>query len=526
MTKNIKNKEKKDLKKTKKGTKVEKLIQEEEGKVTKLPQAHDANLDLVPEDEEKEYKILDMDAFKKFLVEVKDFLFATSLEKSGYLETCEKELNKQVWNPVKFGFIVILMTIGFFAVWGGLAPLDSASMAPGYVVLSKSRKIIQHLEGGVIEKILVKDGDYVEKGQPLLILNSTRAKANLNATLWRLRYAVAVEKRLTAQEMGEDKIDFQSKYLDLEDPDVKKLIDSQAKLFETRKELLSSRVNSINAQIDQAYNEIKGYEKRYESETLKLNTARENYENALKLYNKNLDVKSRLNEYKIRLHDSEGMVSDIKSKIASLKHTIARAEAERATIQDEYKVETSREYRENHEKLLQYEEGYQEAQDTYKRTIITAPRSGIVTGLVYHTVGGVIPPNSGGGKIMEIIPQDDKLIIQAEVKSQDIESIKVGNKAKIQLGAYKSRLVPRIEGTVIYVAPDLNIDQQQRNPNQPPGYTVKIEIKKSTLAKVNADITLYPGMPATVFVVKGTRTFLEYLISPILDSFHKAFKEA
>ena len=154
----------------------------------------------------------------------------------------------------------------------------------------------------------------------------------------------------------------------------------------------------------------------------------------------------------------------------------------------------------------------------------------MVTALSVHTIGSAIRQNDK--PLLEIIPQDDNLVIEAFIPSNEIDSINIGSTAKIQLNAYKARLVPRIEGNVIYISAD-KFDKESpgmMGPGQPKlapmgYYKAKIEVTPEELAKVNTDIKLYPGMPVTVFIVKGTRSFAEYLYSPIKDSFHKAFKE-
>jgi len=144
----------------------------------------------------KNYKILDIKAFQEVLKETKDFLFGITLEKSNYVEKNEKEISNQIKYPIKFGLLAVAITLGFFGIWSALAPLDSASIAEGHVILSDHRKQIYHLEGGVVDKILVKDGDKVEKGQSLIVLNEARTKSELEKVLWQLRYAIIVDERL------------------------------------------------------------------------------------------------------------------------------------------------------------------------------------------------------------------------------------------------------------------------------------------------------------------------------------------
>ena len=192
----------------------------------------------------KNYKILDIEAFKKFLLETKDFLFGITLEKSKYVEVNEKEISKQIKMPIKFGLVVIAIALGFFGVWSGFAPLDSASIAEGYIKLSENKKTIQHYEGGIVDKILVKDGDEVKKGQVLVILNEAKTKSDLERILWQLRYDIIVDRRLTkslelisnyhngSDENTEDiMVGFESEYIDKSDPKVLSLLLVHIKLL-------------------------------------------------------------------------------------------------------------------------------------------------------------------------------------------------------------------------------------------------------------------------------------------------------
>ena len=301
---------------------------------------------------------------------------------------------------------------------------------------------------------MVKDGDFVEKDQPLIILEDTRAKASLNAALWTLRYAIAVERRLLADQDGTKEIDFTSPYLDAKDPDVKVLIESQKKQFLSVREYMSSSITRQEKQIEEFKNVIAGLKKSVESEKLKLEDAKETYDDMLKLYKKQLENKHSLNNQKTRMHDHESRIIEIKTNIVSNKQKIAQAESTIAALKDEHNVNVAKEYRENHERLLRGEEEYNQAKNTFDRTVIKAPRSGVIADSVYHTVGAAVHANA---KLMDLIPQNDTLIVEARVQPQDIESIRVGIGAKIQLAAFKTRLVPRVEGKVTYVSADVAI---------------------------------------------------------------------
>ncbi len=499
-------------------------------------------LDKSPKEKYKDYKILDFKAFKEFLSGVKKFLFGVTLEKSEYTEKNYKVLNKQIKFPIMFGLISIGVTVGFFGIWAGVAPLDSAVTAEAFVTLDNQKKVIQPLEAGVVEKILVKDGDIVEKDQDLIILNQVRASAELQKALWQLRYASAVDIRLQAsmklltdlQRNLDDKnfvpeieLDFSSKYLQDSDPEVLRLIQTQKDAFYSFKDFLLFSLHAFNKDIEGIKHEIISVEEAIKSDTEAAQTYEKEYARRNKLYQDKLETLDRLSSLKIELQKYKGSVLQNKSKIAAYEQRIAKAESEKRRFLEEYNVKLAEEYKRNHAEYLVDEGGYLHAKDSYERTVIKAPNSGIVKALAVHTVGSAI---RHAEPIMEIVPQDDNLVLEAYIQTKDIDSIYVGSEVKIQLAAYRARTMPRVSGEVTYISADRFDPQPGNSAHQHLGpmgyYKAKISVSQEELDKVNMDIKLTPGMPATVFIVKGTRTFAEYLYAPIKDSFHRAFKEA
>ena len=455
----------------------------------------------------------------EFFHTLKGFLFATSLEKSKYFIEIKSDIKKQVAKPIKFALWTIAVAIFFFVIWGGLAPLDSAIMAQGSVVFSGNRQIIQHDMGGVIKTILVKDGDVVTVGQPLIELNQTQAIASLNITLSQLRTTTAVEKRLIAEEIGQNEVDFTSNYLTRGEPEVERLIANQKQLFEIRRDMLKGKLDSMNQQIEQAQEKIIGEKGQLKSIQAQLVSARANANDAENLFKKGAVNKIYLMQAKSQLQQLEGEEYRIKASIAITDKSIVDGKIQLLNVQNDFMNRIEEEYKQNHVMLLEAEQKYLHAQEMIERTTIKAPVNGIISSLTYHTIGGVISP---GVKIMEINPQDDDLIIDAYVLPNEINSLRVGIPVKVQLNPYKQRLVPRIDGEVTYVSANTIIHEQAKQEF----YLVKIKIDNEIINQLNSDVKLYPGMPVTVFIIRGTRTFLQYFLSPIVDSFHKAFKEA
>jgi HlyD family type I secretion membrane fusion protein len=449
------------------------------------------------------------------------YMTAKTPGEAGFEAKIEKELKSTIRPPIKFGLGVIAFGIGFFIIWGGAAPLDSASIAEGVIIVSGNHKTIQHLEGGVIEKITVKDGDHVKENDILLVINNSRPKAELAIVTSQLNFATAVQARLHAQLNNYDKIYWDNETFDFSDDRVDEIIKIQVKIFESQTAELKGQLTVLDERIAQKQEENIGHEKQLKSVVSQLNSLQEELKDTEILFKKGLALKEKV--YRLRnLHDdSIGKEAQIKASIASNREVISETRVQKLNVQSKFQTELAKEIKENHSHLLEYTEKYNSIKDVLDRTVVKAPSSGIVTGLQYHTIGGVIQP---GGKIMDIVPQDQKLIIEAKVKTQDIDSIHLGLSAKVQLGAYKSRLVPRIDGKVIYVSAD-KFTEQNPGQAQPPYYLARIEIDEAQIANMTLDVKLYPGMPVTVFIVKGERTFLQYMISPIRDSFFKAFKE-
>lgn len=455
----------------------------------------------------------------EYVKDFKRFMTAATVEDAGYKYVVESDLRKAIKPGVKFGMYTIGFGILFFIIWGGLAPLDSAAIAEGVITLSGKRKTIQHLEGGVIEKIDVIDGQEVKAGMVLIELNSTAAKARLQVIDGQLVYIDAIEARLKAEQEGKEEIVFDPQLFDLSKDEIKKIVETQQTLFDVRKEVRKGHVNVLNERIGQYTEQLKALEiklKTMESQKLSLEEELENLES---LFKKGLALKPRLLEMRRQVDSATSAVAEINSNIFSAKESISEAKLQILNVDNEFQKEVASEFKENHTRLLEMNEQYNAAYDVLQRTKIAAPNDGIVTDLQYHTIGGVIGP---GSKILDIIPQDDKLIVEAKVRSQDIDSVHVGLVAKVQLGAFKSRIVPRLDGRVIYVSADATVDQHSGQSY----YIARIEIDQRELNSLNLDLKLSPGMPASVFIVKGTRTFLQYLLSPIRDSFFRAFKEA
>lgn len=437
---------------------------------------------------------------------------------NNILQPEKSEVLNIIRPAIIWGMIVTAGVFLFFGVWAGFAPLDSAAIANGSVVLSASRKTVQHLEGGIIQEILVKDGDEVTVGQPLLHLNATSANSQQELLLGQFRTAKAAEIRLLA-ERDDGEPDFDNPLLkDSSNSELQMLIDSQKKLFETKRAAVIGQVNVLQERIMQYNEQIKGLEAQTEEVKKQNGLIAQEVKSVAGLVEKGLEQKPRLLALQRRKSELDSEAAKHFSEIATIKGSISESQLQIINVQNEYLKDVMTELKEVQQQVSDLQEKIQASGDILKRTVITAQQAGKVTGLKYHTIGGVISP---GAPIMDIVPQDDRLIIEAHVKPQDIDVVHEGLSAKVMLSAYKSRFVPRLEGKVTQVSAD-------RFTNDKTGeyyFLARIEINEGALEKLSENIVLYPGMPAEAFITTGEGTFLQYLASPIIDSLRRSFKE-
>ncbi|MFN7038072.1 MAG: HlyD family type I secretion periplasmic adaptor subunit [Alphaproteobacteria bacterium] len=424
--------------------------------------------------------------------------------------------------PILFGVWVSFITFIVCGIWGALAPINSAAIAQGLVVVESEKKIIQHLEGGIVKEINVKNGDIVKAGQPLIVLEDTRAKTALQSTLANLRTLKATEARLIAERDEAAEITFDKEILDDKDPTIDKVIDIQRRIFNARKEALNGRVEALKKRVEQQEKIVKSYEAQLNSSRAQLRYTNEQLEAVRQLVEKSQATKPRLLELQSKVAYYEGNIGEYIAKIAQANHSISEHEIELINIKTNFLNEIVKELKDVQTQISNYEEEVKARADTLNRTVITSPQNGRVNDLQIHTVGAVIAAQ-GGQKLMEIIPDNDKLVIDAQIRPEDIDLVHEGLVASVKLLAFKSRTTPSLDGLVTRVSAETI---QSRYEGGRPYYQARIEIdEKQFEAKKLKNLKLYPGMPAQIFIVTGSRTLLKYILDPVIDSIRKSFRE-
>lgn len=419
---------------------------------------------------------------------------------------------------ILFGLLVILVMFGGLGTWAATAPLDSAVIAPGTVIVESNRKDIQHLEGGIVHEILVDEGDIVKAGDVLLRLDATKASANASLFRKNLNEVLALEARLYAEQMEADSIDFPEELeRHADDPDVRELMKNQREQFLERRRSLDGQIAILNQRIQQFRQEIAGLKAQHDSQLRQLEIYKDELVGLRELFEKGYYPRTRILAMEREVAALEGNVGLTVSDMARAEKGIGETELQIIQTRQKFREEVVARLRETRNEMGQIREKLVVAEDTLSRIDIRAPLAGSVQNIQVHTEGGVVRP---GDTLMEIVPLDDRLVIEGQVSPTDIDAVHVGLEAEVRLSALSMRSTPIILGTVTTVSSDRIVDEQKNTAY----FRIQVVVPDEELSKLG-DQTLTAGMPADVVVKIGERTMLDYIVKPMTDYFAKAFTE-
>ena len=428
------------------------------------------------------------------------------------------ELPIQPRATIFFGFVMVLLMLGGFVTWATLAPLAEAVVASGMVKVDSSRKQIQHLEGGIVKDILVRDGDHVTQGDILVRLDETRAAASVAILRDGHAEAVAQEARLLAERDNLENIVFPEALMARSgDPKVRGVLNSQKILWEARRSALEGEVQILEKQVAQLREDIVGYQGQIAAKSKQLAFVRDELGSVRELQKKGLSGKQRLLELEREAADLEGDRAELKSQISATETEIARKELEIFQVGKSFRQIVVDELKKVQAGINDFRERLNAAEHLYSQTEVRAPVDGVVVGSGVHTIGGVIPP---GGTLLELVPVNDKLIIEAKINPQDIDKVQAGLPVGIKLTAFNQRTTPELAGELRYVSADVLQDPQ----NEMTYFVSRIEVPEEQVKRLG-DKELQPGMMAEVFIRTGERTMADYLLQPLEDSFRRAWLE-
>ncbi|AND91962.1 aprE [Bradyrhizobium diazoefficiens USDA 110] len=416
------------------------------------------------------------------------------------------------------GNLLVLCFMLGLGTWASLAPLESAAIASGVLESESSRKTIQHLEGGIIRKILVSDGDIVRSGQTLIALDDTRAGSEMQSLQGQFWDAAARAARLQAEQQRFERIAIP----DALEQDSRQngvaaaAVSAQQFIFQARMQVHESQLAVIRERRHQVEKEIEGLKAQETATGQRVDIVREELDMVATLVNKGLERRPRLLNLQRELADVEGRRGEIAAQIARAGQVISEQQATLFKLESERQNEIAQSLREAQNQIFQLRERLLAARDQLSRTEVKAPEDGVITDLRVHTAGGVI---GAGAPLMDLVPRQDRLIVTARLRPEDIDVVHPGLSAEVHLVPYNQRRVPRLKGTVVHISADRLLDKRTDQPY----YATKIRIDDGQIAA--NDIQIVPGMPVQVFITTGRGTVALYALRPLLDSFRGAFRE-
>ncbi|MDJ0685093.1 MAG: HlyD family type I secretion periplasmic adaptor subunit [Alphaproteobacteria bacterium] len=424
----------------------------------------------------------------------------------------------RIGGPLLIGLLLIGAFFGGFGAWSIKTELDSAAVAPGVLMVETNRKTVKHLEGGIVGEILVREGDAVQADQLLFRLDATQAAARLDLLSSRQVTALAREARLKAEQVGAAAIDFPPRIADAS-PDSAVAVTRAAEeaIFEARRRSREGQVSILNQQIAAFREEIIGLEGQIAAQGKQIELITEEIADLEQLFEKGLARKARMLLMQREQVEIEGQRAQHRAEIARIRQAIGETKIRINELTVEFVNAVVAELSEVQAELLDLEEQVRAARDVLVRTDIKSPADGVVIGLTAHTVGGVIGP---GEAILEIVPQDEKLVIDARVDPVDADIVLPGLEAQISFSAFSSRDNNPSRGIVTWVSGDGILDDQTGARY----YLARVEIDKEGLVGVELG-DLRPGMLADVFILTGKQRPIDYLIDPLTRNLQKSLRE-
>ena len=419
----------------------------------------------------------------------------------------------------RFGMRIFMLAIVPLAVFVCLAPLSMAVVAPAHVKVDLNRRPIQHLEGGIVRQVLVRDGQRVRAGEPVLMLGDVGVDADRN----RLAYRAVVERaglaRLESEQMRAAALRFPDDLREAagRDPRVAQAMAKEASLFTSRRSSLDSEVALMRTQRAQVGSE---------AEALRAQIA--NIERSLALQRQDLELNRGLQRDSFisgaRLSQIEATVADYASKVDERRSELARAHGRIADIdlriralQNAYVQTASDEVKASVARLTDIDQEMRKTDDAASRQVVVAPTGGEIIDLKFTSPGAVVRP---GDSIAEIVPSDARLMLEAHIRPEEINHVQLHQKARIKFTALKYRGAPMVEGEVTYISGDRLVDKGTGQSY----FSVLVAADDKALAATR-EVKLQAGMSAEVYIDGTSQTPLQYLVEPVMSTIRKAGRQ-
>lgn len=430
------------------------------------------------------------------------------------------DVPRSVRYHVMFGAFLLIFAFGGFGVWAFRAPLAAAVISQGSFVATGSNKIVQHLEGGIIKEILVKEGDSVIAGQPIVLLDETSALAAERELFLRQVRLEAMEARIFAEYERKDELIYPEALEQLRsDFNIAAMLDGQQIIFDSAAQQLRNDIALLNQSIEAISVRSIGYEEQLKATRAQLQILREDTAAKQTLVDKGLIRRSEFNTLRRALAEAEGQIGRLVSEIDEITAVKLRYKSQIQQTISEHRGAALDKLQVVQSELESVREQARTAENILRRAEVVAPVSGTVVRLHYHTSGGVVET---GKAIAEILPTGEPLIIEVQIPRANIDVVRKGQEATVRLTALNQRTTPILKGKVFYVSADAILDRGQEVPKEI--YVARVSVPPSEMDRVRG-FTPTPGMPAEIMIQTEERTFIQYLMKPVTDSMIRAFRE-
>jgi HlyD family type I secretion membrane fusion protein len=414
------------------------------------------------------------------------------------------------------GLFIIAAGIIGLGGWTVVAPLSGAIVAPAFVKVDLNRKVVQHQEGGIVREIRARDGDTVKQGQPLVVIEDVRVDSTLDLLSIQLIAERAKAARLTAEAAYAPKVAFPHDILRRErETRVTEILERERALFRSRREAVESQVAALRGQVRETQSEAVALGEQIAAEERALGLQKEELKANEELLKQNYVQKTRILTLQRAVAEYEARHSEHRAELSRSRQKAAELDLRIITAQNVYKQTAVDDLKETTARILDVEERLRPSRDAAARQQVLAPIAGEVVGLRVFTPGAVVGPRD---VLMEIVPAEKTLILEARIRPEDINHVAKGTAADIRLTAYKQRTTPLVVGRVSYVSGDRLVDTQNNNA---PYYVAQIEVAPASLG----ELKMQAGMPAEVFIRTDSRTALDYLLAPVTAYLRRAMRE-
>lgn len=419
---------------------------------------------------------------------------------------------------VRLGAAVVLALVAAMLAWMALAPLSGAVIGAGVVKVDSNRKTVQHQEGGIVSEVLVRNGDKVRAGQPLLLLGDVRVDAQREMARTQLDSEMARAARLEAERTGAAQVVFPAALGErAREPRVAELLARENALFNARRQSLHDQLHLVDQQVEEIQREIEARDAQSRVDASSRDLAREELAANEALVAQGFVSKVRLMNLKRGEADYAAREQGNKAELAQARQRVVELRLRAAGLRHGFMQEATDEHKRTSAQIFDLQERLRTWDDQEARQRIVAPVAGEIVDLKVNGPGSVIGPRDA---ILDIVPENADLIVEAQVRPEDINYVGDGAEADVRLTAYKQRITPVVAGSVTYVSADRLEDKATRQPY----YAVQVKVSAQSLREAG-DLKLQAGMPAEVFIKTASYSALEYLLAPVTSFLRHSMRE-